>query len=30
MQLRCTYCQTMFAISRENMLADLEHMEETN
>ncbi len=28
MQLRCTYCQTMFAISRENMLAALEHMEE--
>jgi hypothetical protein len=28
MQIRCTYCQTMFAISRENMLAALEHMEE--
>jgi hypothetical protein len=28
MQLRCTYCQTMFAISREEMLAALEHMEE--
>ena len=28
MQLRCTYCQTMFAISREEMLAGLEHMEE--
>ena len=28
MQLRCTYCQTMFAISREDMLAGLEHMEE--
>ena len=28
MQLRCTYCQTMFAISREDMLAALEHMEE--
>ena len=29
MQLRCTYCQTMFAISREDMLAALEHMEES-
>jgi hypothetical protein len=28
MQMRCTYCQTMFAISREDMLAALEHMEE--
>ena len=28
MQLRCTYCQTMFALSREEMLAALEHMEE--
>jgi hypothetical protein len=28
MQLRCTYCQTMFSISREEMLAGLEHMEE--
>jgi hypothetical protein len=28
MQLRCTFCQTMFAISREEMLAALEHMEE--
>ena len=28
MQLRCTYCQTMFAIGREDMLAALEHMEE--
>jgi predicted nucleic acid-binding Zn-ribbon protein len=28
MQLRCTYCQTMFAISQEEMLAGLEHMEE--
>ena len=28
MQLRCTYCQTMFSISREAMLAGLEHMEE--
>jgi len=30
MQLRCTYCQTMFAISREEMLAALEHMDENN
>jgi len=30
MQLRCTYCQTMFAISHEEMLASLEHMEENN
>ena len=30
MQLRCTYCQTMFAISREDMLAALEHMEENH
>jgi hypothetical protein len=28
MQIRCTYCQTMFAISREDLLAALEHMEE--
>ena len=28
MQLRCTFCQTMFALSREEMLAALEHMEE--
>ena len=28
MQLRCTYCQTMYAISREDMLAALEHMDE--
>ena len=28
MQLRCTYCQTMFAISQDEMLAGLEHMEE--
>ena len=28
MQLRCTYCQTMFAISRDEMLAALEHMDE--
>jgi hypothetical protein len=28
MQLRCTYCQTMFFISQDEMLAGLEHMEE--
>ncbi len=28
MQLRCTYCQTMFSISQDEMLAGLEHMEE--
>lgn len=28
MQLRCTYCQTMFTISQDEMLAGLEHMEE--
>ncbi len=28
MQLRCTYCQTMFAVSRDEMLAALEHMDE--
>ncbi len=28
MQLRCTYCQTMFSISQEEMLAALEHMQE--
>jgi len=28
MQIRCTYCQTMFALSHEDMLAALEHMEE--
>jgi hypothetical protein len=28
MQLRCTYCQTMFSISRDEMLAGLEHMQE--
>jgi len=28
MQLRCTYCQTMFSINQEEMLAGLEHMEE--
>ncbi|MBN2385774.1 MAG: hypothetical protein JXB85_02055 [Anaerolineales bacterium] len=26
MQLRCTYCQTMFALSRDEMLAALEHL----
>ena len=29
MQLRCTYCQTMFAISHEETLAAMEHMEES-
>jgi predicted nucleic acid-binding Zn-ribbon protein len=28
MQIRCTYCQTMFAISREDMLSALEQMDE--
>jgi len=28
MQLRCTYCQTMFNITQDEMLAGLEHMEE--
>ncbi len=28
MQLRCTYCQTMFAISRDEMLAALQHMDQ--
>jgi hypothetical protein len=28
MQLRCTYCQTMFSIPQDDMLAGLEHMEE--
>ena len=28
MQLRCSYCQTMFAISRDETLAALEHLEE--
>lgn len=28
MQLRCTYCSTMFSISQDEMLAGLEHMEE--
>ncbi len=27
MQLRCTYCQTMFAISRDETLAALQHLE---
>lgn len=30
MQLRCTYCQTMFAIGREETLAALEDMAENN
>jgi hypothetical protein len=28
LQLRCTFCQTMFAISRDETLAALEHMDE--
>jgi phage FluMu protein Com len=28
MDLRCTFCQTMFALSRDDTLAALEHMEE--
>lgn len=28
MQLHCTYCQTMFAISHDEMLAALQHMEQ--
>jgi hypothetical protein len=28
MQLRCTYCQTMFPISRDEMLAALQHMDQ--
>ena len=28
MQIRCTFCQTMYAISHEETLAALEHMEE--
>ena len=28
MQLRCSYCQTMFALSRDQILAALEHMSE--
>ncbi len=30
MQLRCSYCQMMFPISREETLAALEHMAENN
>ena len=30
MQLRCSYCQTMFAISRDETLAAIEHMVENN
>jgi hypothetical protein len=30
MQLRCTYCQTMFAISHEETLAAIEHMADNN
>lgn len=30
MQLRCTYCQTMFAISQEEKLAALQHLSEEN
>jgi len=30
MNLRCMYCQTMFGISRENMLVALQTMEEEN
>lgn len=30
MQLRCTYCQTMFAISRDEKLAALQSMQEEN
>lgn len=28
MQLRCTYCQTMFALSHDEMLAALQHMDQ--
>lgn len=28
MQIRCTYCQTMFPISRDEMLAALQHMDQ--
>ncbi len=28
MQLHCSFCQTMFAISRDEMLAALQHMEQ--
>ena len=30
MQLRCSYCQTMYAISRDETLAAIEHMAENN
>jgi hypothetical protein len=30
MQMRCSYCQTMFAISRDEMLAALQHMDQNN
>ena len=30
MNMRCMYCQTMFGISRENMLIALQAMEEDN
>ncbi len=30
MQLRCSYCQTMFAISHEETLAAIEHMADNN
>src|SRR5512136_498343 len=30
MQIRCTYCQTMFPISRDEMLAALQHMDQHN
>jgi hypothetical protein len=30
MQMRCSYCQTMFAISHEETLAAIEHMADNN
>jgi hypothetical protein len=30
MQMRCSYCQTMFAISHEETLAAIEHMTDNN
>ena len=30
MQLRCSYCQTMFAVSHEESLAAIEHMADNN
>ena len=30
MQLRCSYCQTMFALSHEETLAAIEHMADNN